>query len=250
MNNKKIHKNNLKYARNVASMIPVKSSYKRRIIEDILSQLEDHQGVGKPEEIMGSPQEVAKEFIDNIDSSEIISTSYKRIVRQYQSQSTLLGIPIISINCGSNGVAKGIIAIGDYAVGIVSIGGASLGILSIGGLSAGIFSIGGGAIALLAAVGGVAISSLFSVGGCAIAYEIAIGGLAVANTFACGALAHSNLIAMGDSTKGIINFYKTRFEGDIAFKWGQISYSHFKSEILKVLPETKKYILRFIKLLF
>jgi hypothetical protein len=99
---------------------------------------------------------------------------------EYRSKAELLGWPLIHIASGIDRetgrfrVAKGIVAIGNFAVGLVALGGMSAGVLSVGGLTLGLLSfggvaggvvaLGGVALALFLAVGGVAISTLFAVG--------------------------------------------------------------------------------------
>ena len=106
----------------------------------------------------------------------IVNNYYQRWRYEYKSQRTLFGLPLVHIRLGDRGtgVAKGVLAIGNYAVGIFTIGGFSLGLVSIGGLSVGLlFSLAGWAIGGIA-VGGFAVG-LLAIGG---ASEIAIGGSA------------------------------------------------------------------------
>jgi hypothetical protein len=86
---------------------------------------------------MGSPAEVAKEFMDSIyeDKSEVIDrlikqkTMTERMMHgyEYKSRTTILGLPLVHIRFRSRHdvvrirpfpVAKGIIAIGDIAIGV------------------------------------------------------------------------------------------------------------------------------------
>ncbi len=99
----------------------------------------------------------------------IVNNYYQRWRYEYKSQRTLFGLPLVHIRLGDRGtgVAKGVLAIGNYAVGIFTIGGFSLGLVSIGGLSVGLlFSLAGWAIGGIA-VGGFAVG-LLAIGGAAV----------------------------------------------------------------------------------
>ena len=108
----------------------------------------------------------------------IVNNYYQRWRYEYKSQRTLFGLPLVHIRLGDRGtgVAKGVLAIGNYAVGIFTIGGFSLGLVSIGGLSVGLLAIGGAAAGLFAMGGGA--FGVYAAGGGAFASEIAIGGSA------------------------------------------------------------------------
>lgn len=117
---------------------------------------------------------------------------YRKSVRK-QSETTLWGLPLVSIAIGPNpekgescGHAKGIIAIGDIATGVIAFGGVAFGGLTFGGCSFGLIAFGGCALSLLLAVGGVAVGGL-AIGGLAIGF-VAIGGAAV-GYYACGGAA-------------------------------------------------------------
>lgn len=105
---------------------------------------------------------------------------------EYKSEARLFGWPLVHIaqgidpETGAPRVAKGIIAVGNFAIGGIAVGGLAAGIITLGGLCLGLFSFGGVAIALLAAGGGLALSGFFSIGGVAISLAYAVGGLALA----------------------------------------------------------------------
>jgi|LGOV01.1.fsa_nt_gb succinate dehydrogenase/fumarate reductase flavoprotein subunit len=133
-------------------------------------------------EEMGTPKDVAKEFMENldIDQSKYVreTTKFTAGVYEYKSKGTLFGVPLIHVNTGGKfkqKTARGIVAVGDIAIGVVSIGGVSLGVFSLGGISLGGFVVGGVAIGGFA-VGGVAIG-LFAIGGVAISVFKAFGAL-------------------------------------------------------------------------
>jgi hypothetical protein len=99
---------------------------------------------------------------------------------EYRSQVEFLGLPLLHITRGINPetgffrIARGWLALGDFAIGGIAAGGISLGLISIGGISLGTITIGGlaigmianGAIAvgMLSAFGAIAVSPFFSHG--------------------------------------------------------------------------------------
>ena len=145
----------------------------------------------------------------------IVNNYYNTFQYEYKSSRTLFGLPLVHIRLGDRGtgVAKGVLAIGNYAVGIFSIGGFSLGLVSIGGLSVGLlFSLAGWAIGGIAvggfsvgllAIGGAA-AGLFAMGGGAFGVYAAGGG-AFASEIAIGGSAHAPL-AIGRIAEGALTF--------------------------------------------
>jgi len=110
--------------------------------------------------------------------------SARKTVR-YRSKAALFGWPLVSIAIGpdpdnheSRGIARGIIAIGDFACGLIAIGGISGGGIAIGGVSAGLLGIGGVSLGVLI-LGGVAIGFI-ATGGAAVG-EYARGGAVIGN---------------------------------------------------------------------
>ena len=108
---------------------------------------------------------------------------------EYKSKHTLLGLPLVHINCGYGlrrakgviaigNIATGIVALGGFGVGVVSFCGIGVGLLSLGGLALGGFAVGGVAVGLVAA-GGCAIG-MYAMGGAAVASRVAVGGAAAA----------------------------------------------------------------------
>lgn len=104
--------------------------------------------------------------------------------KRFASESTLLGLPILSVAFGprpefgeARGVAKGIIALGDVAIGGIAIGGTSIGVVAVGGLACGGVALGGMSVGVLGALGGAAIGGLACGGGAA--GGLALGGGAV-----------------------------------------------------------------------
>ena len=145
----------------------------------------------------------------------IVNNYYQRWHYEYKSQRTLFGLPLVHIRLGDRGAgaAKGVLAIGNYAVGIFALGGFSLGLFSVGGLSLGLLlslggwaigglAIGGFAVGLLALGGGAV--GLFAMGGGAFGVYAAGGG-AIASEIAIGGSAHAPL-AIGRVAEGALTF--------------------------------------------
>lgn len=104
---------------------------------------------------------------------------------EYKSERTLFGLPLVHINIGYGlRGAKGVLAVGNYAVGVVAVGGFSIGLVGIGGLSAG----------LLFGLGGVTLGGI-ALGGLAVGW-IALGACAV-GVYALGASAAASQAAVG-----------------------------------------------------
>lgn len=121
---------------------------------------------------------------------------------RYTSKRTIAGIPLVSVcfsrRLGRDGVAKGIVAIGNIAIGVVSLGALSLGIVSFGALAVGLLAVGAFAAGLAAwgalAVGvfafGATAVGIYSAGVAALGKEIAVGVSAMGET------------AIGETAKG------------------------------------------------
>ena len=143
----------------------------------------------------------------------IVNNYYQRWRYEYKSQRTLFGLPLVHIRLGDRGagLAKGVFAIGNYAVGVFALGGFSFGLVSVGGLSFGLlFALGGWAIGSLAigalsagllAFGGAAVG-LFAMGASAVGVYAA-GGAALASEIAIGGSAHAPL-AIGRVAEGAL----------------------------------------------
>ncbi len=103
---------------------------------------------------------------------------------EYKSQVEIFGLPLIHVAGGVNPrtglprVAKGVIAIGNFAVGLISIGGIAVGGFTIAGIGFGIFVLAGMAFGIFA-IGGIAVGILLGIGGLAISLGYAFGGLAL-----------------------------------------------------------------------
>jgi len=103
---------------------------------------------------------------------------------EYRSQIEMFGWSLIHIAGGINPrtglprIARGIIAVGNFAVGLVAIGGFAVGGFTIAGIGIGLFVLAGIAIGGIA-IGGLALGILLAVGGLAISLGYAFGGLAL-----------------------------------------------------------------------
>jgi hypothetical protein len=123
------------------------------------------------------------EFLDSRHTSEI---TYRPMWwgYEYKSKAEVFGLPLIHVAGGVNPrtglprVAKGIIAVGNFAIGVIAIGGIALGGLTIAGIGLGIFVFAGIAFGIFA-VGGIAVGVLLAIGGIAISIGYACGGLAI-----------------------------------------------------------------------
>jgi len=189
------------YIGEVINCMVVEDGLKHRIASDLRTHIQTACETDSVEVVlnrMGSPAEVAKEFMDSIyeDKSEVIDrlikqkTMTERMMHgyEYKSRTTILGLPLVHIRFRSRHdvvrirpfpVAKGIIAIGDIAIGVVSVGGIALGGFSLGGVSLGLLlSLGGCALGGIA-IGGLAIG-LLAFGGAAMGL-CAMGGVALGN---------------------------------------------------------------------
>lgn len=117
-----------------------------------------------------------------------------------RSKAELFGWPLYHIALGPDpstgakrGLAKGWIAVGDFAIGGIALGGMTLGVVSLGGLAAGLTAAGGVAAGALASFGGL------SAGGVAFG-GVAMGGIATGGA-AIGAVAQGGA-AVGYYARG------------------------------------------------
>ena len=103
---------------------------------------------------------------------------------EYKSQTEYFGLPLVHIAYGPNPdtglprVARGVIAIGNFAFGLVAIGGMAVGGVVLSGIGLGLLVLGGISIGMVA-VGGLSIGAVFAAGGLAISSAYAIGALAI-----------------------------------------------------------------------
>ncbi len=177
--------NKEKYIKDVLKSIYIDKKTKNRIREDLLERIsiaEDRDPYFDVTKEIGLPNEVAAEFMENLDIKTErvvqIGLSYNMKLYEYKSKLKFFGVPLVHINTGGrydNKVAKGIIAIGDISFGVISVGGISIGGISIGGLSVGLLAIGGIA-AGFGAIGGIAIGA-YALGGIAVGFAKVFGGL-------------------------------------------------------------------------
>ena len=101
---------------------------------------------------------------------------------EFRSKVEFFSIPLLHVATGFNPhtglprLARGIIAIGNFAVGVVAIGGIACGGFAISGIGVGVVVIAGVALGW-AAIGGLAVGLVFALGGLAVSSGYAFGGL-------------------------------------------------------------------------
>jgi hypothetical protein len=175
----------LKYIKKVISFIECDEKTKKLIQEDLYTNMSvksEELNEADPVKLMGDPNEVAREFIYNMDLKE--STGF-----EYQTNIKILGLPLIHINFKPSGKAKGIFAMGNIAIGLIAVGKVAIGAISFGAIS----------ISLLLSAGAISLSLLLSLGAVAIAYGCSFGAVAIANYYAFGAYAQAKT-ALGEVT--------------------------------------------------
>lgn len=214
-----------RYVRRVMQYIPADRKTLRRIEEDLTESLTERMQNSPdftPEDLMGDPEEVAREFTEGLhpDVSETGHGNPGTYLTDYKSSARLLGLPLVHIVRRRNGVAKGWIAVGPVA----------LGFFALGGFSAGVFSFGGLGLGLLLAFGGLAASGGISFGGLALAGFAAFGGAAIASELAIGGLAYAR-IAVGDEAHGLISLYESTGTGDYLLHMGSATKSQLRSAL-------------------
>jgi len=152
------------------------------------------------------------EFLEDIQPGQRLSPrGYASFMvgYEYRSPATILGWPLVHIAFGMNPetglpqLARGIIAVGNFAVGGVAIGGFALGGVTLAGIGVGFFVFAGIALGFLA-VGGIAVGLLLAVGGLALSLQYAFGALAVA----------PHKIDAICATADMINLWNIRFLGE------------------------------------
>jgi hypothetical protein len=113
-----------------------------------------------------------------------ITFRYSGMRYEYRSKTEIFGWPLVHFASGVNPetgaplVARGILAIGNFAVGLIAIGAMAVGVFTIAGIGIGLFVLGGIALGGFA-FGGLAIGIFLAVGGVAISVGYAFGGLAL-----------------------------------------------------------------------
>lgn len=140
---------------------------------------------------------------------------------QYTSKTKIAGIPLVSIRfsrqLGKDGIAKGIIAIGNIAIGVIGIGACSFGLISFGAIAVGLLALGAFAVGVAAwgalAVGVLAFGAtavgIYSAGVAAFGKEIAVGVTAMGET-SIGETAqgtHCMIYEAGVTTRAVIEHF-------------------------------------------
>lgn len=224
------------YINKIVSNIGLTGKKARNIREDLYSSLIEKQqitGETNPYILLGDPEDVAEEFRENIGIERRYFHDYYWY--EYKSKVTVLGIPLVHINCKPMGVAKGIISIGSIAIGVLAFGGVSIGALSFGAIAMGI----------LAAIGGISLAGLLSIGGIAMAFGVSVGGVAISKLMACGGYASAN-IAIGGISKGVISIFKQSGEGTYLFD-NSSNLKEIINTIKEVYPNISEKIINFME---
>lgn len=226
------------YINRIVEKIGVNGKKEKQIREDLYESLMEKQeitGESSPNSLLGKPEEIAKEFRENLNIKPH-TRNYGIYIYgfEYTSKVKIFGIPLVHVNGNPLGVAKGIFSFGSIAIGVFSFGGVAIGAISLGGFALGI----------IAALGGGAISGGISIGGLAISYGISIGGLAIANFLAYGGYARAN-IAIGGVTNGIVSIFNQHGTGKYIFKT-PVDVDKVTIAIRKVYPNIGNSLLNFI----
>ncbi len=128
---------------------------------------------------------------------------------EYKSEKMVGNLPLVHINLGIGGRAKGVIAIGMIAQGWLALGLAAMGVLSIGIVSLGLLSLATFAFGLIS-LGSFSVG-VISFG--AVAVGIFSVGALTFGQFAFGASAHGAQMAIGDVASGKIALGYSRATG-------------------------------------
>jgi hypothetical protein len=220
------------YINTIIENMVIDDGLKERVAQDLHTHINEASQEQSVDEILGkigSPEEVAREFMETIyeDKNEVIERLiqerlklkqlFKDAFYEFKTKTKLFGLPLIHIKVrkirgygNKYGIAKGIIAIGDYASGVIAIGGFCygviciggycLGIIPIGGLCAGLISLGGFSLGL-ASFGGFA-AGIWSLGGFSagiytLGGAIAVGMKSISGIAAFGLYAESDHYTSG-----------------------------------------------------
>jgi hypothetical protein len=104
---------------------------------------------------------------------------------EYRSELEFGGWPLVHIASGINPktglpyVARGVIAIGNFAVGILAVGGFAFGVFTVAGIGVGLFALAGIAAGIFS-IGGIALAAYFGFGGLVLSARYGVGGLVIA----------------------------------------------------------------------
>ncbi len=210
----------------VIDRLVVDEQLKTRIGQDLRAHINEASLSRNEEEVlgkMGSPSEVAREFMDSIyeNKNEVIERLIRERLKvkqlladyfEYRSKAHIFGLPLLHIKFRRHlkakpGTAKGIIAIGNRAIGAVAVGRFCcgglcfgifpIGLVAFGSFSSGVIAFGGFAVGIMA-LGGIA-AGLLAAGGIAFGLS-AFGGFAFG--FISGGGIAQGVVAMGGHTIG------------------------------------------------
>ncbi|WP_438433945.1 hypothetical protein [Gorillibacterium sp. sgz500922] len=184
------------YVTRVINRLRVNEGTRERIRRDLTASIlerSERVGIDKALGEMGTPEEVARDFTDNLAagrSTDDLAERMRELTREltavrpyfeYRSERSLFGMPLVHIKLRRWGyglfrpyaapaVAKGVFAVGDIAFGIVACGALSAGVIAVGAVSAGLAAVGAIALGLALGLGAVAT-------GAVAAGAVAVGGL-------------------------------------------------------------------------
>ncbi|MEO3946031.1 hypothetical protein [Gorillibacterium sp. CAU 1737] len=183
----------------VLARLQVDAATKKRIERDLTASIlerAEREGVEAALQRMGTPEEVAREFSENLGGKveeDRLPDQLAQLIKnfggypyyEYKSKRTLFGLPLVHIKLrrtsfippGGLAVAKGILAVGDIAFGFASMGILSFGLLSLGVLSIGLLAFGAIALGLGMAGGAIAVGT-FAAGAIAVGV-VSFGALAI-----------------------------------------------------------------------
>jgi hypothetical protein len=166
---------------------------------------QDQTGIAQPETAVvstASAHNIAAQILETVSPSGVTRRGIwmtpfgvARTYYEFTSHSRVLGMPFVHIAWGRNpvtgklAVARGFIAIGQFAIGVISVGQLSIGFLSIGQLSLGLWgALGQAAIGFLA-IGQLAVGLRAAIGMLAVAFHavgmLTAGGTCVGGPSAC-----------------------------------------------------------------
>jgi hypothetical protein len=255
------------YISEVLQNITADTVTKNRIRTDLYSSIKDASAaidINTVLKDMGTPKEVAKEFMENIyenDTEKInriinekVNEAYEGdIYFEYKSKTTLFGLPLVHVKFRTGpiyrlnrtlprttrkpAVAKGIFAFGEIAKGIVSLGFISIGIFSFGAISAGLFSFAAFALGVLS-FGGISVGAL-AFGGVAIGFG-AIGGCAI-GLIAEGGFAYGHVAIGGRAIGDYVIQGKTSTNG---YSLNSLSYKEAYNLIKSAYPNLSDWIIK------
>jgi hypothetical protein len=234
---------------NVIEGLVVGSKLKKRIAADLQSHINEaliSRNEDNVLDMMGSPAEVAREFMDSIyeNKNEVIERLIRERLRikrflsdyfEYRSKVGIFGIPLLNIRFRRHqkakpATAKGIIAVGDRAIGVVAVGRICFGGICFGTLPVGLAALGPFSIGIIA-LGGFA-AGILALGGFALGL-CSFGGFA-AGVIAGGGFAYG-FVAMGGHIFGQYMMNMNAASAEQIISLIRQAYPHISNWILNII---------------